>query len=157
VADGLREFADYANPFILARGTGFADTLTADRRLPDLGAGDLYFLDLHFFDLYFFDLQSLNGSPVDLAFGDRYAGDCSQSDRSLLGGADAADFTRISVGSFGLIGHGHLHIDVFEDVARGDAEYTVKGLDQIVTFASAVLPAKMVGEGEAGIELFGFD
>ena len=48
-------------------------------------------------------------------------------------------------------------VNVFEDLARGDAENAVGGFDEIVALAAGVLPAERVGEGEAGGELFGFD
>ena len=48
-------------------------------------------------------------------------------------------------------------VDILEDLARGDAENTIGGLDQIVALASGVLTAEDVGEGEAGGELFCFD
>ena len=48
-------------------------------------------------------------------------------------------------------------IDILEDLARGDAENTIGGFDQIVALASGVLTAEDVGESEAGGELFCFD
>ncbi len=52
---------------------------------------------------------------------------------------------------------GHRNVDVFEDVARGDAEHSLIGLDQIVTLASAMLASELVGEAESGSELFCLD
>jgi hypothetical protein len=49
------------------------------------------------------------------------------------------------------------NVNVFEDAARSDAEHAVGGFDEVVTFASAVLAAEMIDEGEVGSELFGFD
>jgi len=51
----------------------------------------------------------------------------------------------------------HEDINVLEDAARGDADYAVGRLDQVVTFATAMLTAKMIDEAEGGIELFGVD
>jgi hypothetical protein len=48
-------------------------------------------------------------------------------------------------------------VNVFEDLAGGDAENAVAGFDEIVAFASGVLTAEDVSEGEAGGELLGFD
>ena len=49
---------------------------------------------------------------------------------------------------------GHGHVNIFEDAARSDAEDAVRGLDEIVAFASAVLAAEMVDEGKSGGDLF---
>jgi hypothetical protein len=72
-----------------------------------------------------------------------------------LGFADAG----CAGGSFGgvLFRRAHGHVDVFEDAARGDAEYAVGGFDEVVAFATAMLAAEMVDEGEVGAELFGLD
>ena len=51
----------------------------------------------------------------------------------------------------------HGNVNVFEDLARGDAEDTIGGLDQIVAFATAVLAAEVIGEAEAGTELLSLD
>jgi len=51
----------------------------------------------------------------------------------------------------------HRNVNVFEDPAGSDAQDSVTGLHQIVSFTATVLPAEMVDEGKAGIELFGFD
>jgi hypothetical protein len=55
------------------------------------------------------------------------------------------------------VAQGHGDVDVLEDAARGDAENTVGGFDEVVAFASAMLAAEMIDEAEAGTELFGFD
>ena len=49
----------------------------------------------------------------------------------------------------------HHDVDVFEDLARGDAQHTVAGFDEVVASASAMLASEMVGEAEARVELFG--
>ena len=51
----------------------------------------------------------------------------------------------------------HGNVNVFEDSARSDAEDPITGFHQIVALTAGVLPSKMVGEGEIGIELFSFD
>ncbi len=51
----------------------------------------------------------------------------------------------------------HLDIDVFENMARGDAENALIGFDEIITLASAMLTSEMIGEAEGGGELLGFD
>jgi hypothetical protein len=51
----------------------------------------------------------------------------------------------------------HGDINVLEDAARGDAENSVGRFNEVVAFASGVLAAEMVDEGEAAAELFGFD
>lgn len=48
-------------------------------------------------------------------------------------------------------------IDIFENLAGCDAKNAVAGFDEIVPFASGVLPAEHIGEGKAGGKLFGFD
>jgi hypothetical protein len=48
----------------------------------------------------------------------------------------------------------HYHVNVFEDVARGDAEDAVKRFDEVVAFASGVLAAERVGKAEIATELF---
>ena len=52
---------------------------------------------------------------------------------------------------------GHLNIDVFEDVARGNAEDAFVRFDEVITFASAMLAAEVIGEAERGSELLGLD
>src|SRR5215472_14708079 len=59
--------------------------------------------------------------------------------------------------SIARIGVRHGDIDVFEDLARCDAQDSIVGFDQIVAFAAAMLTAEMVDEREARAELFGFD
>jgi hypothetical protein len=49
------------------------------------------------------------------------------------------------------------HIDILEDLPGRDAENAVARFDKIVAFASGVLPAEKIDEGEAGGELLGFD
>ena len=51
----------------------------------------------------------------------------------------------------------HGNVNVFKDAARGDTKDPVTGFHQIVAFPATVLTAEVVGEGETGIELFGFD
>lgn len=51
----------------------------------------------------------------------------------------------------------HGNVDVFEDSARSDAKHAVGGFDEVVSFASAVLAAEMIDEGEVGSKLFGFN
>lgn len=57
----------------------------------------------------------------------------------------------------GCVGRIHADVNVFEDVARGDAENAVGRLDQIVAPAAGVLAAQRIGEGEAARELFCVD
>lgn len=49
------------------------------------------------------------------------------------------------------------HVNIFEDLTRGNAKNTVGGFDEVIAFASGMLTAENVGEGEAGGELLGFD
>ena len=49
------------------------------------------------------------------------------------------------------------HIDVLEDLTGGDAENAFGRFDEVVAFASGVLTAEKIGEGEAGGELLGCD
>ena len=51
----------------------------------------------------------------------------------------------------------HGNVNVFEDATRSDAEDPVTGFHQVVAFTATVLAAEGVGEGETGIQLFGFD
>ena len=51
----------------------------------------------------------------------------------------------------------HGNVDVFENLTRSDAENSVAGFDEVVTFASAMLSAEVIGEAEAGIELLGLN
>lgn len=51
----------------------------------------------------------------------------------------------------------HGDVDVFKDLARGDADDAVGGFDEVVALASGVLAAERVDKAEAGVELFGFD
>ena len=53
--------------------------------------------------------------------------------------------------------HAHRDVNIFEDLARSDAENSVARFDQVVAFAAAVLPSQVIGEAEVGVELFGFD
>jgi len=64
---------------------------------------------------------------------------------------------RLSFGWVGGLGGQQGHVDVFEDLAGGDAKNSVGGFDEVVAFASGVLTAESVGEGEAGGQLLGFD
>ena len=43
----------------------------------------------------------------------------------------------------------HGNVNVFENLARGDAQDSVARLDQIVAFSSAMLTAEVIGETEA--------
>lgn len=56
-----------------------------------------------------------------------------------------------------MIGCAHGDVDILKNLTRGDAQDSVKGLDEVVAFAAAVLTAEVIDEGEAGAELFGFD
>jgi hypothetical protein len=49
------------------------------------------------------------------------------------------------------------NVDVFEYLARSDAENSVSRFDEIVALAAGVLTAERVGEVETGVELLGFD
>jgi hypothetical protein len=49
------------------------------------------------------------------------------------------------------------YVDIFEDLPGCDAENTIGGFDEVVAFATGVLTAENVGEGETGGELLGFD
>jgi len=57
----------------------------------------------------------------------------------------------------GIGSQAHGNVDVFKYPARCDAENSVAGFHQVVALSSAVLAAKVIGEAETGIELFGFD
>ena len=50
---------------------------------------------------------------------------------------------------------GHGNINVFEDPARSNADYTIVRFHQVITLATTMLPAEMIGEGEIGTELLG--
>lgn len=52
---------------------------------------------------------------------------------------------------------GYGYIDVFEDVTRSDAENPLIGFDEVVSLASAMLAAEMIGEAKSGSKLLGFD
>jgi hypothetical protein len=45
--------------------------------------------------------------------------------------------------------HGHRHVDVLEDLARGDADDAFGGFDEIVAFAAGVLASEGVDEAES--------
>lgn len=63
-------------------------------------------------------------------------------------------------GSVGVLGggtFGHRDVNIFEDLARRDAEDAVIGLDQIVAFASAVLASEVIDKAECRGELLGVD
>jgi len=62
----------------------------------------------------------------------------------------------IVCGWLGLEG-GHGNVDVLEDLARSDGDYAVGGLNEVVTFPTAVLAAEVVSEAKAGVELLGID
>ncbi len=51
------------------------------------------------------------------------------------------------------VGRIHADVNVFEDVARGDAENAVGRLDQVVALAAGVLAPQRISEGEAASEL----
>ena len=51
----------------------------------------------------------------------------------------------------------HRDVNVFEDATRCDAEDSIAGFHQVIALTAAVLSAQMIGEAEAGIELFGLD
>jgi hypothetical protein len=59
--------------------------------------------------------------------------------------------------SLARIGLHHGNVDVFEDLARSDAEDAVEGLDEVVTFAPTMLTSQMIGKAEGRTELLGFD
>lgn len=48
-------------------------------------------------------------------------------------------------------------VNILEDLTRRDAQNPIGGFDEIVSFATGVLPAEDVGKGEAVGKLFGFD
>lgn len=66
-----------------------------------------------------------------------------------------AFFGRVTRG--GRVAPRHGDVDILEDLARSDAEDAIGRLDQIVSFASAVLASEMIDEAEAGTELLGVD
>ena len=51
----------------------------------------------------------------------------------------------------------HLDVDVFKNFARSDADHAIGRFDEVVSFASGVLAAEVIGETERGVELLGFD
>lgn len=51
----------------------------------------------------------------------------------------------------------HGHVDVFENLAGGDAENAIERFDQIVAPSAAMLTSEMVDETESGAELLGLD
>jgi hypothetical protein len=51
----------------------------------------------------------------------------------------------------------HRHVNVFEDLARSDAENSLEGFHEVVPLTAAVLATERIGEAEIGVELFGFD
>ena len=55
------------------------------------------------------------------------------------------------------VGFHHGDVDVFENLARCDAENALAGFDEIVSLAAAVRAAESVAEAEGGVELLGFD
>jgi len=55
-----------------------------------------------------------------------------------------------------LIAGVHGDVDVFEYLARSDAENSLERLNEVVAFSAAVLTTERIGEAEIGIELFGF-
>jgi hypothetical protein len=60
-------------------------------------------------------------------------------------------------GGPGVVGVGHRDVDVFEDLAWGDALEAVGGFDEVVAFLAAMLAAERVGEDKRFLELTGFD
>ena len=56
-----------------------------------------------------------------------------------------------------LIAGVHGDVDVFEYLARSDAENSLEGFDEVVPLTAAVLATERIGEAEIGVELFGFD
>lgn len=52
---------------------------------------------------------------------------------------------------------GHGNVDVLEDLARGNGDYAIGGLNEIVTFPTTVLAAEVVDEAKTGVELLGSD
>jgi hypothetical protein len=51
----------------------------------------------------------------------------------------------------------HGDVNVFEDAARGNADYAVRGFDEIIAFATAMLASEMVDETEIRVKLLGID
>lgn len=56
--------------------------------------------------------------------------------------------------SFFTLRHGD--VDVFENLARSDAENAFGGFDQVVALAAAVLTPEVIGEAEGVLEFLGF-
>ena len=65
-------------------------------------------------------------------------------------------FVAFEVGS-SFISARHGHVDIFEDLARSDAENAFGGFDEVVSLAAAVLAAEVIGEAESVIEFLGSD
>lgn len=104
----------------------------------DVDTSSVLFDELYLFDLQRFEPQALGRWFNPHGFRDW----CFVDDR-------------LAAGRF--VTQGHRDIDVLKDAARGDAENTVGGFDEVVALASAMLAAEVVDEAEAGAELFGFD
>ena len=51
----------------------------------------------------------------------------------------------------------HGDVNVFEDAARGNADDAVRGFDEIIAFATAMLASEMVDETEIRVKLLGLD
>jgi len=117
------------------------------RRLPGRAKGLVGIAPARIFDSWVaivfnaFYLERLHTEIVHRQAGRRLCGDCIFVRRRDIG----------------RIAGQHRDVDVLEDLAWGDAEDAVAGFDQIVPFATAMLAAEVVGEAEAGAELFGFD
>jgi hypothetical protein len=102
-----------------------------------------------FFERYFFDFQRLKFLTVEFGIADGFFCDGFFCERVFCQG--------VWFGNALFTGVGHGDIDVLEDAARCDAEHAVRGFDEVVAFASAVLAAEVIDEAERGAELFGFD
>lgn len=57
--------------------------------------------------------------------------------------------------SFSRAGHGD--VDIFKDLARGDAENSLGRFNQVISLTAAVLTAELIGEAESVVEFLGFD
>ena len=101
-------------------------------------------------------------SGIDSLVGSRWLGEFDLLDVERLesqaarSGFDGSLFTEGRI-AFRFLAKRHGDINVLEDASRSDAENSVGGFNEVVAFASTVLAAEMVDEGEAAAELFGFD
>lgn len=82
----------------------------------------------------------------DLLDADRFDVEALGRATIFLCGSKFAWLGRSWRGGVGKQAHGD--VDVLEDLARGDAEDSIAGLDEVVASTAAMLAPEMVGEGE---------